>query len=295
MGMPAHAFPKEDQDDINDTPTIQEYKKLRRVMRVMIRFYETGSQAKLDQAQDMEYELGKVESDLHMVESQLDALKPFPIHPKRTAYEEELNEERKKLVDTQTSFRKKLDNFRKLYDWSLGIVDVTKWLFEGLDDYCVNYLKMDLGIEPKPLVKPSLEIFKKYKEGLDEVTYNLQESQDFFSASIDGRLRKYHQIEKDIIVAQLEAIERFPPINPRKAHVEEELRKDLEFLEGNMKEDPTAMGKRERMLTMHRDFCKVLEWFQKKAQVWTEEYGLEFKELPPDDKASPNVVFMRTL
>jgi hypothetical protein len=45
----------------------------------------------------------------------------------------------------------------------LGIVDVTKWLAAGLDDYCVNHLKMDLGIEPAPLRRPTKETFDKYK------------------------------------------------------------------------------------------------------------------------------------
>lgn len=115
-------------------------------------------------------------------------------------------------------------------------MDVTQWLSDGLDDYCVNFLKMELGVEPKPLQKPTKDTFEKYKvwkqanifrllliffyiiiislkQGLEEVHLNLTESQgmclkeakhekylrcitDFFQASLDGRLKKYHQIEK---------------------------------------------------------------------------------------------------
>lgn len=53
-------FGPEETDDINDTPTVLEYKRLRRVMRIMIKFYEDGSQNKSDQADDVAFELQKV-------------------------------------------------------------------------------------------------------------------------------------------------------------------------------------------------------------------------------------------
>jgi len=154
-------------------------------------------------------------------------------------------------------------------------VDVTKWLAAGLDDYCVNFLKMDLDIVPVPLGKPTKETFEKYKQGLEEVHLNLTESQDFFQASLDGRLRKYHQIEKEIIEAQQKAIAEFPPMNERKVHWDEELQKDLEFVADNMKETPQAMGKREKMLTMHRDFVNTLTWFKSKLDSFAVELGIE--------------------
>jgi hypothetical protein len=47
--------------------------------------------------------------------------------------------------------------------------------------------------------------YRAYAKALDEITYNLQESQDFFDASLDGRLKNYHQLEKCMIEAQLQA------------------------------------------------------------------------------------------
>jgi len=267
-------FGPDETDDINDTPTVLEYKKLKRVMRIMIKFYEDGSQAKLDQAEDTDYELKKVEADLKMVEAQLEALKPFPIHPKRTEYETELVEERDALIATRKKFQAKVKEFRGLHVWSLGIVDATKWLAQGLDDYCVNHLKLDLNIKPVPLEKPSTELYKKYKKGLDEITENLHESQDFFQASLDGRLRKYHQIEKDIIEAQLKVLAEFPPINPRQQHIEQELKKDLDFVTENMKESLAGNTKKERMLSMHKDFVTVLSWFKHKLSDFAIELGI---------------------
>lgn len=267
-------FGPDETDDINDTPTVLEYKKLKRVMRIMIKFYEDGSQSKLDQAEDIEYELQKVEADLRMVETQLEALKPFPIHPKRTEYETELVEERDNLINTRNKFLAKAKELRALHVWSLGIVDATKWLALGLDDYCVNHLKLDLNIKPVLLEKPSAELYRKYKKGLDEITENLHESQDFFQASLDGRLRKYHQIEKDIIEAQLKVLSEFPPINPRQQHVESELKKDLDFVVENMKESPSGNTKKERMLSMHKDFVTVLNWFKHKLADFALELGI---------------------
>jgi len=276
-GMTPHGgamFGPDETDDINDTPTVLEYKKLKRVMRIMIKFYEDGSQAKLDQADDQDYELQKVEADLKMVEAQLAALKPFPIHPKRTEYETDLIEEKEALVRTCAKFAAKVTELRALHVWSLGIVDATRWLALGLDDYCVNHLKMDLTIKPVPLERPTAEQYRKYKKGLEEIFENLHESQDFFQASLDGRLKKYHQIEKDIIEAQLKVMAEFPPINPRQQHVEEELKKDLEFVTENMKESPSGTSKRERMLSMHKDFVTVLGWFRTKLDDFATELGI---------------------
>lgn len=298
---PAHGamFGPDEAEDANDTPTVAEYKKLKRVMRIMTKFYEDGSVAKLDQAQDMEYELQKVETDLKMVQKQLEVLRTFPIHPKRASYEKELTEEEEKLKKIQKEFTTKVTEFKALYQWSLGIVDVTKWLGAGLDDYCVNHLKMELGIEnPKPLEKPTKETFEKYKQGLEEVHLNLSESQDFFQASLDGRLRKYHEIEKEIIEAQIKAIAEFPPMNPRKTHWDEELQKDLEFVVDNMKETPQAMTKRERMLSMHRDFVNTLTWFKSKLDTWAVELGVEDKANEthvPQHPSNDRVEFIKTL
>jgi len=268
-------FAPEELESPTDTPTIVEYKKLKRVMRIMIKFYEDGSAAKLDQANDMQFELHKVENDLKMVEKQLEVLRKFPIHPKRTTYEKELVEEEEKLKKVQQSFIAKAAEFKALYHWSLGIVDVTRWLAAGLDDYCVNFLKMDLDIVPAPLARPTKETFEKHKQGLEEVHTNLSESQDFFQASLDGRLRKYHTMEKELIEAQLKALEEFPPMNPRKAHWDEELQKDLDFVIESMAENPSSTQKRERMLSMHRDFVNTLSWFKNKLDIFALELGIE--------------------
>lgn len=274
---PAHGamFGPDEMENPNDTPTIAEYKKLKRVMRIMIKFYEDGSNAKLDQANDMEVELKKVETDLRMVEKQLEVLKTFPIHPKRTTYEKELVEEQEKLTKLKANFSSKFEEFKSLYSWSLGIVDVTRWLAAGLDDYCVNYLKMDLDIVPTPLARPTKETFEKHKIGLEEVHTNLSESQDFFQASLDGRLRRYHEMERDIVAGQLKALEEFPPMNPRKTHWDEELQKDLEFVKENMQETPQSTQKRGKMLAMHKDFVNTLSWFKSKLDSFATELGIE--------------------
>jgi len=95
---------------------------------------------------------------------------------------------------------------------------------------------------------------------LEDVTYNLQESQDFFEASLDGRLQIYHQLEKCMIEAQLKVLEQFPDDNPRKTGDVEELTKDLEFIISTMTVNPSVTKRRERMKAMHIDFFSVLKW-----------------------------------
>ncbi|GAM17106.1 hypothetical protein SAMD00019534_002810, partial [Acytostelium subglobosum LB1] len=269
-----HGTVPDDIDYINDTPTVQEYKKLKRVMKIMVKFYEGGSATKLQQAEHFESELKKVTDDEAMVLAQLESLKTFPLHPKRREYEEELTEEIEKLQSHKKKFAVKADEFRRLHVWSNGIVDVTKWLEEGLDDYCVNHLKMDLGITVTAPEKLTREQYIYFKEGLDEITYNLQESQDFFCASLDGRLRQYHGIEKSMIEAQIETVKKFDAENPRQQHIVAELEADLQYVITNMTEDPSSLAKRKRMLEMHSDFFKVLRWYKDKMKVLGDEYGI---------------------
>ncbi|KYQ90533.1 hypothetical protein DLAC_09158 [Tieghemostelium lacteum] len=295
------ALVPDDIDYINDTPTVQEYKKLKRVMKIMVKFYEGGSATKLQQAEYFEAELKKVQTDESMIKEQLDVLKTFPIHPKRREYEEELQEELEKLLIMKKKFTTKADEYRKLYVWSNGIVEVTQWLENGLDDYCVNHLKMDInGLKVEPQEKLSKERYAAFKEGLDEITYNLQESQDFFCASLDGRLRQYHQMEKDIVQSQLNVLKKYSEEVPRQQHVSYELQQDLEYVEKNMTEDPSAIAKRKRMLEMHTDFFKVLRWYREKMKALGDEYGIQDQDKRSEEEKiksamSTQVEFMSNL
>lgn len=67
-----------------------------------------------------------------------------------------------------------------------------------------------------------------------------------------------------MIEAQLEVLKKYPEDSPRRIAVEEELLKDLEYVKGNMKDDPEVTRHRERMRTMHQDFFTVLKWQREK-------------------------------
>jgi hypothetical protein len=110
----------------------------------------------------------------------------------------------------------------------------------------------------------TVDEYRIFKRGLDEITFNLQESMDFFNASLDGRLQRFHQLEKCMIEAQLQAIRKYPEDNARRQHVEAELVKDLEYVKDNMKEDPQVVKHRERMRQMHNDFFSLLKWQREK-------------------------------
>lgn len=132
----------------------------------------------------------------------------------------------------------------------------------------------------KPAPQLTNEQYKVYSKGLDEITYNLQESQDFFQASVDGRLKKYHQIEKDIIQVflknriiyiyyyqvQLDILKKYPEDSPRRIYIENELLQDLEYVNQNMIETPEVMKRREKMLKNHQDFFKVLQYYKEKLK-----------------------------
>ena len=54
----------------------------------------------------------QVDTDLRMVDKQLEVLRTFPIHPKRSTYEKELVEEQEKLRKVQANFSSKLTEFK---------------------------------------------------------------------------------------------------------------------------------------------------------------------------------------
>lgn len=80
-------------------------------------------------------------------------------------------------------------------------METVEWLEGNLKHYANQKLGMTFDVPP---MRISTVQYKKYKRGLEEITYNLQESQDFFDASLDGRLHTYHRIERDMIQAQID-------------------------------------------------------------------------------------------
>jgi len=115
-----------------------------------------------------------------------------------------------------------------------------------------------------------------FRKGLDEITHNLHESQDFFQASLDGRLTKYHTIEKELIQEQLEALKKYPEDNARKIYITEELQKDLEYVNSNMVENPDSLRRKQKMLQNHQEYFQVLKYHREKLNLLPDD-GLDKK------------------
>jgi len=229
----------------------------------MVQFYERGRDAKLAQMKSAEVELNKIEDVEKLVVMRIGILEQFPsFHPKRQSYDDDLNYDLSELRKHKIKFEEQQRNFSQLYEWGVGIAETMQWLEGNLQDYGHDIL----GIQnfKRDDVNITTEQYLKYKRGLEEVTYNLQESQDFFDASLDGRLHKYHQLEKCMIEAQIQALQRFSDENPRKNADLDELRKDLDFVVETMTITPAVQKRRERMRDMHKDFFAVLKWQREK-------------------------------
>ena len=112
-------------------------------------------------------------------------------------------------------------------------------------------------------------------------------------------------------------------MNPRKAHWDEELQKDLEFVQESipflspslalffslffslashpltrtdMTENPSANQKKERMLSMHRDFVNTLSWFKGRLDTFAQELDiLLFSLSPPSPLPLISLTFLSTL
>jgi len=61
-------------DEITDTPSVQEYKKLRRVMAMITKFDRDGSETKKKNWETMTTEVAKLEIDEAMAQAQVEAL-----------------------------------------------------------------------------------------------------------------------------------------------------------------------------------------------------------------------------
>jgi hypothetical protein len=252
-------------EDIKESPNMKEYKQLNRVMNVMVKFYIRGEETKKNQFLEASEQMKKIDGILCQVNLQIKSLAPFPeFHPKRKGYLEHLEKEKKELTEIRDTYATQAKGFEDLYHWGGKIVQTMRWLEGNLKHYANQNLETNFDLEP---IKLTPDEYLLYKGGLEEVTYNLQESQDFFDASLDGRLNKYHDIEKNIIEAQLAVLSKWPEDDQRRQHVEAELKADLEFVVGNMEESPKIRRHRERMQAMHKDFFALLKWQRNKIQT----------------------------
>jgi hypothetical protein len=245
----------------------ESYKKLVKVMQQITAFYENGTNMKKDHYELATIELGKLDLDKEMCEKQLEALTvtdAMKEHPKSKTYRKKLENEMENFGDQRTLFVSKQTEAYDLWQWSTVIVKVCKWLQHSLDFHVNDKLKLGLELEPLPeLTEDEVE---KYGKGLDEISYNLQESQDFFKASVDGRLKQYHEVEKAIIEAQMEVLSKYDDDNERKQVWEQELMADLEFVHGNLEEDDGRQDRRKKMLQNHAAFLAVLKFHKEKLK-----------------------------
>lgn len=274
-----------DLGEIDESPSMEEYKKLRRTMGIVTQFYRDGTKLKRGHYDTITQEIARLDTDLQMLDEQmavLDSDPSFAGHPKQSAFKRELTAERANLVEQRNSLTAKQKEYQELYLWSEDIVRVCEWLELNLDTYCSKTLGLPLkNVTPPPELTEEQK--KKYGKGLDEIHHNLEESQDFFLASIDGRLNKFHQIEEKMIEAQLRVIQKYPEDSPRRKVVQNELEQELEFVRSNMVETPDGMKRREKMLKAHAEFFKVLTYHKEKLGVLPREDEPENADKPKYD------------
>lgn len=279
----------------------EDFKKLKRVMSTITRFYQNGTELKKGQFDHVQTQIQAIEQDLLMCEAQMEALRAQPYfkgHPKQKVYLESLEAEITGLTARHSQFQEKLAELKGLWEWSQVIVKVCEWLETCMEQYAREELHLELPQKSDAsgsagLTELSDEQCLEYGKGLDEITYNLQESQDFFRASIDGRLHQYHSYEREIILAQLEAIRKFPEDSERRQYIESELVQDLEYVENNMKDDPATMKRREKMLQSHSDYFKVLKFYKERLSARVPFKSDPSREYDPKFDFNPAVMLSR--
>lgn len=267
-------------DEIGEHPSLKQYRKLKRVMASITSFYENGTKKKLENYEQMVKNLEDLNADLAAVEAQLKALESeaaFRGHPKTIQYREFLEGELDQFTKKKASMEAKKKEFYDLHVWSGVINQVCTWLEDNLDAYALEVIPELKGkITARPVAQLTPDQIRQYSRGLDEISYNLRESQDFFQAGIDGRLRVYHDIERRIIASQLQAMQQAAPNTMRTAMLGEELQQDMEYVNGNDDDSQEALARREKMLRNHRAYMKVLQYHTDKLKV--------LQDLPPPEQ-----------
>ncbi|KAL0481909.1 TPR-containing protein [Acrasis kona] len=271
-------FDEEFKDEI---PSVAEYKKLRRITKMITGFYRNGTKTKHEQYEQSFGDLSRVESDILQSKRQQEVLESqaqrFNGHLKYKEYLKELEDEQANMKEQRDAINKTCEHYKGLWLWSTEIVKICEWLELNLDDYCMKNLDLPAYIKNRKIPEvPALtqELIKYYSKGLDEIMHNLNESRDFFQASVDGRLDKYKLIEKQIIEVQLKALEEFPTENnPRKEYIESELNEDLKEIDDQLSkaELDETKNRRQKMLKMHIDFIQVLRFFREKLHLLDED------------------------
>jgi hypothetical protein len=165
-------------EDISESPNMKEYKQLNRVMNVMVKFYIRGEETKKNQFEEASDQMKKIDGILCQVNLQINSLAPFPeFHPKRKGYLEHLDKEKKELTEIRDKYAVQAKEFEDLFHWGGKIVQTMRWLEGNLKHYSNQNLETNFVLDP---IKLTPSDYLLYKGGLEEVTYNLQESQDFF-------------------------------------------------------------------------------------------------------------------
>jgi hypothetical protein len=281
----------EDEDEMNFedyqnlTPDEKEFRKLQKTMSTIKKFYSDGTKAKKSQFDFAVANIEKLKVDIDMGNAQLEAFN------QKTSYMEHLKQKEyiklikgdiehlQKQCDEREEQRK---GFEDLYTWSQEIVKICEWLELNLEDYCLNNL--NLKIKKTEIEIPELNENQKilFSKGLDEIMHNLTESQDFFEASVDGRLLEFQYIEAEIIKNQLEVLKKFPEDSKRREYFEEKFTKDLKYCESriNSGNDSVEEKKREKVLKMHQEFLKLLRFFRFKWNLLNEDLGTKQKYDP---------------
>ena len=251
--------------ELGEALTEESYKKLKKVMAQITLFYENGTNLKKGHYDQVCAELSRLHLDMEMCQKQISALESSQAikeHPKSKEYREKFNTEMENFSEQKAMYDKKKEENYDLWQWSTVIVKVCLWLQASLDFHCKEKLKLDIEVEePPPLSEKEIE---QYSKGLDEISYNLQESQDFFKASVDGRLKQYHEVEKALIEAQLDLLSQYADENPRRTFWESEFIRDLEYVNGNLSDDVEKTTRRQKMLQNHAAFLAVLKFHKEK-------------------------------
>lgn len=266
-----------DEEFKNELPSVAEYKKLRRITKMITGFYRTGTNTKKEQYESSCKDMERVTADIEQSEKQTKALEDnfsrFNGHIKYKEYLKTLEEERTNMKEQRDAIAKTQEHYKSLWLWSTEIVKICEWLELNLDDYCTKNLDLPPYLKNReipPVPELNQEQIKYYSKGLDEITHNLNESRDFFQASVDGRLDKYKILEKEIIQVQLDALKQTPEEdNPRRDYIESELLEDLKSVDEQLAsaELEATKYRREKMLKLHIDFLNVLRFFREKLHL----------------------------
>ena len=142
----------------------------------------------------------------------------------------------------------------------------------NLDSYCsanIPNLPESVVKSLQPETPVNKEQIADHLLALELIGKSVTESKDYFEGALNGGLEKYYNVEKLLLEAQLQVLQKYDATSERKLISESAMRQELEHAKQQLAQiaDEKVKTRRQRVVVMFNIFLAALNWFTQKLQA----------------------------